>query len=781
MDEPLPPTPTTPKSMALSSAQSSNGPVSGSYYNHKDGEQTPQSAKVKRDVDHSGTALWGLVPFNAQEQAQSLGQTQPSYLQQTGTGQHMCSYSNSILQPVSASHMASMPAIQEGQPLHFDPLQSGYHHQNMQLVGDALFQEQQQTATTLPGFHMTDIQHSTPMSASLSLSPASPGSGERQNAPAPSACTAHGRNGGAMARSRSNIEATANTNGTTASNEAAYHAAAYTMSRATSERTRTASDNRIQGQPLLDGSADSSIGTFSGEAMPQTAPMQHSLSSQSNSSGSSFISQSALHPLFAPSVIPTAFYGTSRPTSGTVYPFLGQMQPQHPPRDDNRDHTDSQWAGVKRPASSLGHQMTPQTNAKRKMKAVQIKEEEVETPCINSDNHEILFDFDDFIDMAHAHRTTVASTSGSVAAPLGVHCDGLVDQTISSELMHSIEILSSEAAHNTTLVTAAAPYVPNIRHDGTVSPEDLCIRPFSDTQPPVKQESNDGPSSCTALVSTEQTNFFPVFDPIFIGSCRGRSSADNSHTTEVDLGARGMDEVYPFGSSIGSPTMPHTSPISNLNTDTCHNRNCDCNHHSHNHGTMVHQPGVGHETHIHGNQSSYPPPDLHAPHGHPSPYHSHDPRGPLDPHDPLDPRDPRDSYHIPDVSSVPRSARGPTGAESETELIRMRAAEEQRRADLERRRKDRVLLQLKREGYTYREIREKGNFTEAESTLRGRYRTLTKTKQERVRKPTWTEKDDRLLVEAVNFMGRGRPMGQFKVAWKAVSERIRDEEDMRKA
>ena len=42
---------------------------------------------------------------------------------------------------------------------------------------------------------------------------------------------------------------------------------------------------------------------------------------------------------------------------------------------------------------------------------------------------------------------------------------------------------------------------------------------------------------------------------------------------------------------------------------------------------------------------------------------------------------------------------------------------------------------------SYREIKEKGGFSGAESTLRGRYRTLTKRKEDRVRKPEWDEKD----------------------------------------
>jgi hypothetical protein len=55
--------------------------------------------------------------------------------------------------------------------------------------------------------------------------------------------------------------------------------------------------------------------------------------------------------------------------------------------------------------------------------------------------------------------------------------------------------------------------------------------------------------------------------------------------------------------------------------------------------------------------------------------------------------------------------------------------------------KDDFLVRQKRLGLTYKEIRRIGGFTEAESTLRGRYRTLTKSREARVRKPEWSEKD----------------------------------------
>lgn len=55
--------------------------------------------------------------------------------------------------------------------------------------------------------------------------------------------------------------------------------------------------------------------------------------------------------------------------------------------------------------------------------------------------------------------------------------------------------------------------------------------------------------------------------------------------------------------------------------------------------------------------------------------------------------------------------------------------------------KDDFLVRQKQMGMTYKEIRRMGGFTEAESTLRGRYRTLTKSREARVRKPEWSEKD----------------------------------------
>ena len=59
----------------------------------------------------------------------------------------------------------------------------------------------------------------------------------------------------------------------------------------------------------------------------------------------------------------------------------------------------------------------------------------------------------------------------------------------------------------------------------------------------------------------------------------------------------------------------------------------------------------------------------------------------------------------------------------------------------ERRAKDEFLIESKQKGMTYKQIRLAGGFTEAESTLRGRYRTLTKSREARVRKPEWSTRD----------------------------------------
>lgn len=58
-----------------------------------------------------------------------------------------------------------------------------------------------------------------------------------------------------------------------------------------------------------------------------------------------------------------------------------------------------------------------------------------------------------------------------------------------------------------------------------------------------------------------------------------------------------------------------------------------------------------------------------------------------------------------------------------------------------RRERDDFLLRCRRRGMSYKDIKRRGRFSEAESTLRGRIRILTKDKSERVRRPAWDAND----------------------------------------
>ncbi|EME89058.1 uncharacterized protein MYCFIDRAFT_89639 [Pseudocercospora fijiensis CIRAD86] len=95
-----------------------------------------------------------------------------------------------------------------------------------------------------------------------------------------------------------------------------------------------------------------------------------------------------------------------------------------------------------------------------------------------------------------------------------------------------------------------------------------------------------------------------------------------------------------------------------------------------------------------------------------------------------------------------------------------------------RRDRDKYLLKMRERGLSYKEIKRRGKFKEAESTLRGRIRVLTKDKSERVRRPDWTENDLQLLEHAVShferFDGtvRGREV-HSRVPWKKISDWMR--------
>ncbi|KAF2089236.1 hypothetical protein K490DRAFT_54862 [Saccharata proteae CBS 121410] len=85
--------------------------------------------------------------------------------------------------------------------------------------------------------------------------------------------------------------------------------------------------------------------------------------------------------------------------------------------------------------------------------------------------------------------------------------------------------------------------------------------------------------------------------------------------------------------------------------------------------------------------------------------------------------------------------------------------------------RDQYLVAARRRGDSYEVIKRNGGFAEKVSTLRGRYRSLTKAKEERVRKPAWTEANKRLLLEGVMRHRDGATTGADQTtstAWMAT-------------
>lgn len=83
--------------------------------------------------------------------------------------------------------------------------------------------------------------------------------------------------------------------------------------------------------------------------------------------------------------------------------------------------------------------------------------------------------------------------------------------------------------------------------------------------------------------------------------------------------------------------------------------------------------------------------------------------------------------------------------------------------------RDKLLLDMRNQGFSYKDIKRIGNFKEAESTLRGRMRVLTKEKHERVRRPVWRAKD----VSDVSYAHRRQQLtmsrfGCFVGLWRSA-------------
>lgn len=133
----------------------------------------------------------------------------------------------------------------------------------------------------------------------------------------------------------------------------------------------------------------------------------------------------------------------------------------------------------------------------------------------------------------------------------------------------------------------------------------------------------------------------------------------------------------------------------------------------------------------------------------------------------------------------PKSLPPPAPKRIEPKPFQLTAAEQ---ATHHRDAKDDFLVRSKLAGMSYKDIRAKGEFTEAESTLRGRFRTLTKHKNARVRKPEWTENDVstlhsdilmlltstkvKLLRKAVRKLTDGSDLTKGRIPWKKVGDYI---------
>ncbi|KOS18998.1 hypothetical protein ESCO_000096 [Escovopsis weberi] len=128
-------------------------------------------------------------------------------------------------------------------------------------------------------------------------------------------------------------------------------------------------------------------------------------------------------------------------------------------------------------------------------------------------------------------------------------------------------------------------------------------------------------------------------------------------------------------------------------------------------------------------------------------------------------------------SSVASSVRCRSPAGKEHRVMRMESPSSTSSTSYfagERATKDEFLVKSRRAGMTYRDIKQQGGFTEAESTLRGRYRMLTKSREERVRNPKWTPIDVVLLRKAVLKYCNGKDPVLVKVPWKEVARFIFD-------
>ncbi|UPK89691.1 hypothetical protein LCI18_000626 [Fusarium solani-melongenae] len=97
--------------------------------------------------------------------------------------------------------------------------------------------------------------------------------------------------------------------------------------------------------------------------------------------------------------------------------------------------------------------------------------------------------------------------------------------------------------------------------------------------------------------------------------------------------------------------------------------------------------------------------------------------------------------------------------------------------DTTRESRDQYLIDRRADGFTYREIKDAGGYKEAEATLRGRWRTLTKDPEQRLRRPVW-EQNDLSLLRSVTyrwFKDNNKRIGDARPPWKILAQEMFDE------
>ncbi|KAF7563981.1 hypothetical protein G7046_g103 [Stylonectria norvegica] len=128
------------------------------------------------------------------------------------------------------------------------------------------------------------------------------------------------------------------------------------------------------------------------------------------------------------------------------------------------------------------------------------------------------------------------------------------------------------------------------------------------------------------------------------------------------------------------------------------------------------------------------------------------------------------------ASAIPAPA--PSSTEGGESSSQAEASDNQAAARLnlaeKRRLGDEFIVRCRLQGISYKRIKVLGKFTEAESTLRGRYRAKTKPKHERPRRPTWANKHLNALIAAV-FKVQSRSIGGCagRLRWGLVAREVK--------